>query len=245
MTVSASRIAALTAVATLGATALGCGVFSRVQQAASNLSTVTEVAQKLKDSGSLTYTAEYKMLDGATATVVQQPPNVAVIGKDGRFILTAESIITCGTQAGKTACQKQKNTSPQGDSTNAANAAYFSTAAGTGFISAPLAIGVLTVASLSPGATVEKSERTIAGQKSTCLKISGIQPDNDPSTPDLKEFSACVTDSGVLASFEGLGTDGKNATVELTRYSSSVDANAFKPPAGAEVTDLDQLKTPN
>src|SRR5689334_14033984 len=52
-----TRIAIIAAAVSLGAATLGCGIISQVKQAANNLETVTEVAQKLGDSTKLTFTA--------------------------------------------------------------------------------------------------------------------------------------------------------------------------------------------
>jgi len=216
-------------------------LFSQAKQAVNNVATVSDVAHKLQDSEKLTFTAEYRLSDGSTATVVQQPPNAAFIGKEGRVILTVDSLYVCSTQSGKTTCQKNHNASGQIDSSNSG---YIASAAGAGFIAAPVAFALLLGASTVPGAKVDKSERKIAGQNTTCLTISGLPAGNNTTGPDLKSFSACVTDNGLLASFEGAQTDGEKIALELTKLSMSADPSAFKPPADAEIIDVDQLKTP-
>jgi hypothetical protein len=236
-------VVALSAAAALAATALGCGVINRAKQTVGNLTAVSELAEKLKDSDKITFGATYKLFDGSTAKAAQQPPNSAVVGKDGRFIVTQEFIYLCSDEAGKTTCQKSKNTGE--GQLNTSNAGLIPSVAGEGFVSAPIAVALLLAASVSPGAKVDKSEKKIAGQQSTCVKVSGIQPDTDPDTPDVTEFSACVTDNGVLAQFDGALSDGKRASVEMTEYSSSPDASLFKPPAGATIVDVDQLHEPN
>ena len=234
-----SRIASVTAAVALGATALGCGVIGRVKQAADNITTVSELAEKLGNSEKLTFTADYKLSDGSTSQVVQQPPNAAYIGKEGRFIVTADTFYLCSTDSGAMKCQKSKNTGGQLD---AAQAGLIPGVAGAGFVSAPVAVALLTAASLAPGAKVDKSTRKIAGQNSTCVKISGIKSDSSPGTDELKDFTACVTDSGLLSAFEGTLTDGKHASIEMTKYSGTADAKAFEPPAGAEIVDVDNLE---
>jgi hypothetical protein len=238
MKLAATRIAIITV---LGVTALGCGVISQAKQAVDNLATVADLANKLGTSSTLTYTADYKLDDQTVATVVQQPPSVAVMGKDGRFIFTQDAIYLCDKKKKPATCQKTANTAgPQLDQTSAA---YLPAVAGTGFVSAPVALVILTAASVAPGATVEKSERTIAGLKSTCLKVSGIPEDKDPKTVDLREFSACVSDNGLLTSFSGVDSAGTRLAVEMSRYSETVDAKAFQPPAAYQIVDVDRLKT--
>lgn len=239
MTFPASKIVTVTAGVAVAVTLLGCGVISQVKQAASTITTISDLAQKLGNADKLTFTAEYKLSDGSVASVVQQPPNSAYIGKGGRFIVTPEAFYLCDTQNGAMSCQKSANTS---GSLDTANAGLIPSVAGAGFVSAPIALALLTAASISPGAKVEKTERKIAGQSSTCLKVSGIKGDNDPNTSDVRDFSACVTDSGLLSSFSGELNNGEKASIEMTRYSGSADARAFAPPAGAEVVDVDKLQ---
>jgi outer membrane lipoprotein-sorting protein len=238
MTNPASRFVAVSAAVAVGVTLLGCGVISQFKQAAGNLTAVSELAEKLKNSDKLTYTAEYKLEDGSIAKAVQQPPNAAFSGKDGTFIVTPESIYICTKKTAKTTCQKTRNTSGGFDATNAG---MIPTVTGAGFASAPVVVAVLAAASLQPGVTVEKSTRTIAGEDSTCLKVKGFKTDKDQT---LQEFNACVTNSGLLGLFEGTLTDGKKSMIELTKYSTTADASAFKPPAGAEIIDADNLPTP-
>jgi hypothetical protein len=237
----ATRIAVITAAVVLGAATLGCGALSQAKQAVDNLSTVADLAQKLGNSDKLTFTAEYRLPEGAAATVVQQPPNVAVIGKDGRFIYTADALYLCDKKSKPATCQKTANTSAGADM-DQTSAAYLSAVAGAGFVSAPYALVILTAASVAPGAKVDKSEKKIAGLNSICLHVTGVPADNDPKSADLKEFTACVADNGLLTLFSGTDTGGTTLSVEMTRYSDTADANAFKPPAGYQVIDVDQLQ---
>lgn len=240
--IASARIATITAAVALGVATLGCGLLSQARQAVNNLSTVADLAQKLANASKLTYTADYKLDDQSVATVVQQPPNAAVVGKNGRFIFTPDAIYLCDTKKPAT-CQMTANTA--GSQLDQTSAAYLSSVAGTGFVSAPVALVIMTAASVAPGARVERSERTIAGLTSICLEVTGIPADNDPKSADLTQFSACVSDSGLLTSFAGTDSAGTKLAVEMTRYSETADANAFKPPAGYQVVDVDQLQTGN
>lgn len=212
---------------------LGCGVLGQVRQAANNVASVADLAQKLGDSDQLTFTAEYRVAGGSTTTVAQQPPNAAFIGPGGRFVVTPQSLLLCGKD--KT-CQKSSNPTGQLDVTNAG---MVPTVTGTGFISAPLAVAMLTAASVAPGARVTQSKRKIAGQPSTCLKVSNLKTDADP-TP--RGFTACVTETGLLAAFSGDAEKGATADIEMTSYSETVDPQAFTAPAGYQVANVDHLQ---
>ena len=91
MTTTSRRIALIAAAATLGTFSLGCGI---VQNAVDTANTLGEFTDRLGKASSLTYTAEYRT-DGGTVTLVQQPPNFAVLHGDGRLILTADAMTIC------------------------------------------------------------------------------------------------------------------------------------------------------
>jgi hypothetical protein len=238
MTSPVSRIATVVVAATLGASLLGCGVFAKVKHAAGNVATVTDLAGKLRDAQSMTYTAQYRLADGSTATVAQQPPNSSFAGRKGRMIVTADAYYLCQAHKGVQTCQKSVNTGA-GLDTNVAN--MIPGVAGDGFVSAPVALAAMTAASLIPDVKLDSSERTIAGQHTTCLKVNGLTP--SPATDGKpKDFTLCVTDKGLLGSFDGSLTDGKPAHVELTSYRDGADAAAFRPPAGAKIVKVDQIQ---
>jgi hypothetical protein len=242
MKLAASRITTITAAVVLGAATLGCGVLSQAKQAVDNLSTVADLVDRLGKASQLTFTAEYKLDDKTTATVVQQPPNFAVLGKDGRYIFTQDAIYLCDKKTKPATCQKSPNNVDA--KLDESSSAYQWAVAGPSFVSAPFVVVMMTAASIAPGVKVDKSERKIAGLQSTCLKITGIPADTDPNTPDLKDFSACVSDNGLLTSFSGTeSAGGRNLAVEMTSYKESADPAAFKPPAGYKVVETDQIQT--
>jgi hypothetical protein len=99
-----------------------------------------------------------------------------------------------------------------------------------GLVPPTLVIGLLTAASLSSDAAIKRSETTIAGQPATCVEVSGVR---DAAATD---FDACITDNGVLGSFDGT-VDDKESDVSLVKYETTVAPDAFDPPAGAETVD--------
>jgi hypothetical protein len=240
MKLALTRTAVFTAAAVLGTATLGCGIVSQVKQAADNLTAVTDAAQKLGDMSKLTFTADYKLQDGSTATVVQQPPNAAFVGRDGRFIFTADAMYLCSKKDNAPSCQKTRNTS--GSDLDATAAGYIPGAVGAGFISAPIAVGMMTVAAVTPGAKVDKSDRKIGGLSSTCLKVTGIRPDDDPNTADVKEFTVCIADNGLLTQFSGVDSRNEKVDVELTKYAETADPKQFQPPAGYKIIDVEALQ---
>jgi hypothetical protein len=239
MTRTVFRFATLAAAVAVAASAAGCGVIANVGNAVNNLTEVADLSNKLTASSKLTFTAEYKLADGSgTATVVQQPPQAAFLGKDGRFILTTDSLLICSGSGSKTTCQRTPNTS--GSMPSADQAAYMTAVAGAGFISTPMAIALMGAASVVPSVNITKTKKDVAGLASTCLRATGISSVRQagPNNVDMKELTVCVADNGVLTGFVGVGTDGSNVGVELTKYSTTVDPKAFTPPKGAKITDL-------
>jgi hypothetical protein len=236
------RLATVAAAVVLGGATLGCGLISDIGNAVDNIKTVADLTDKLTRSAELTYTGEYTLADGSgTATVVQQPPNAAYFGKDGRFILTSDSLLMCTGSGAKATCQRAPNTS--GQMPSADQAAYMTAIAGGGFISAPMAIALMGAAAVVPDVQIDKSTKDVAGLKSTCLRATGISSAEQAGAGnvDMSELTVCVADNGVLTVFRGVGTDGSNVGVELTSYSTSVDANAFAAPKGAKIVDVGQL----
>src|SRR5262249_27006657 len=147
------------------------------------------------------------------------------VGPKGRFIATLDAYYICDKSSGSWVCQK----SPANGDTGTGDAAIASGLAGNGFISAPLAVAGLTAALVVPKAHVDKSTETIAGQNSTCAKVSNLEQAQQNESNKVTDFTVCVTDTGVLARFEGTSTDGTKANIELTAYTSTVDSGLFAP----------------
>ncbi|GAA0730207.1 hypothetical protein GCM10010199_45340 [Dactylosporangium roseum] len=230
-----SRILSVATASVLGAGMLGCGLINQVKQTVDNVSAISDLADRLGKSGQLTFTAEYKTDDGSATTVVQQPPKAAYLGKEGRFILTENTLLSCSGPANKTVCHK----SPvqPGQLSSADRAAHLSAVAGGGFISTEMALALMTAAAVVPGVKIAQNTATIAGQKSDCLDVTGIPRDSDPNAVTAQEFHVCVAENGLLTRFKGVGTDDKQLGVELTKYSEQVDPQAFVVPRGAKIIE--------
>ncbi|WP_326559917.1 hypothetical protein [Micromonospora sp. NBC_01796] len=232
MTSSRGRVAglllSLTAVAALGA---GCGVISTVQNAVDTAGALSEFADRLGKAAALTYTAEYTIVgaEQASVTLAQQPPRSVLVNGDGRLITTPDSMIIC--DGGE--CQRTPNNASTGP-----DAAMVAGVAGPAFITPELALGMVAAAAIVPNTDVDTSERTIAGQDSLCADVTGIKDPQGGTDELLQDFSVCVTDSGVLASFTGTSNTGTHASIELVKFADSVDERLFAPPANATLTDL-------
>jgi hypothetical protein len=241
MTSRITRVLVVSLATTLAAATLGCGLIGKAQDIVGTAQVLSDFGDRLGKAATLTYTAEYKVEGGDTVTLAQQPPNAAFLGKNGaRFIFTAESLYFCGAEKGTMTCQKSPNNAAQ---VGASDAGYVAGVAGPGFITPEVALGLIAAAAFVPGATVSQSEKTIAGEKSLCANASNLDKAASPGdTSAPKDFSVCITEAGVLASFIGTSTDGEKASIELTKYSTSVDTSAFAPPSGAKIIDVTQIE---
>lgn len=236
-------IALATAAAVAVTATLGCGFLSAAGNLAGNISTLSDFADKITKSEHATFQATYKLQDGTSVTVAQKPPASVTVSDKGIYLSTMDAFYLCSKESGSWVCQKSP---AQGETNTAGDPGVAAAVAGDGFISAPLAVAVLTAALVVPGAKVDKSQDTIAGQKSTCAKVSNLaQAQQGNESAKVTDFTVCVTDAGVLARFAGTETDGTKANIELTQYSPTVDDSLFKPPAGAQINDVGQLGAPS
>jgi outer membrane lipoprotein-sorting protein len=239
-----SRALVVALATALAAGTLGCGLLEQAKGIADAAAVVSEFADRLGKAQNLTYTAEYSLTgdngEKTTATFVQQPPNAAFVGKEGSFIFTPEALFFCGTAKGETTCQKSPNNATKVD---AGDNAYIGAAMGAGFVTPELAIGVILAAGFVPGAKIEQSDETIAGLDTKCATASGLEAAASPGDKSApKDFKVCVTEDGVLAAFTGTTTEGVEASIQLTNYSTSADAKAFAPPAGAKIVDTSVIQ---
>jgi hypothetical protein len=242
MTPRTSRVLVVAAATLLAATSLGCGLISKAKDIANTAQVLGEFSDRLGKSATLTYTAEYRVTDGDNVTLVQEPPNAAFFGKSGSFIFTREFMYVCGTEKGKTSCQRTPNNAQD---VGAADAGVVAGITGPGFVTPELALGLIAAAAFVPGAKVETSDRTIAGEKSLCAKASGLEAAATPGDEDApKDFTVCVTEQGILASFSGTTAKNEKAEIEMVKYSTTADATRLAPPAGAEIVDVTTLEPP-
>ncbi len=236
---AASRRTLAAAVAgVLGAAAaLGCGFVRDAKQVIDTATILGDFADRLGQAQELTYTAEYSVSGGDPVTLVRQPPNSAFVGRSGTFIVTREAILVCGTHNGATSCQRI----PGAGQLDPSAAGPLAGVVGAGFIPPELALGLVTAAALVPGATVTESERRIGGEDSLCADVKGAGNAAQPGEQALQDFSVCVTETGVLAAFNGTSTTGERASIELHSVRATADATAFHPPAGAAIVDVTAL----
>jgi hypothetical protein len=218
-----ATLAALTAAGASGCVAIGSG-----QPGGGRTQLVSDLADGLDRSGALTYTAVYRLPQGATATIsqAQNPGRAAYAYPGGKLILTPEATVDCRTQDRATTCTLTPPPSPGTDPASA----LIDGIAVRGLIAPTMVIGLLTTAALDADALVTTHDTTLAGQSATCVDVKGMR--DGPSS----EFEVCVTPDGVLASFAGT-VAGAHVDIHLDRFDQTVAPDAFESPPGAAVVD--------
>lgn len=212
-----------TALATLAAVLIAAGAAAGCDPAAVDRSQlISDLADRLSQSESLTFTAWYELADGATATVsrAQNPSRLALEYPGGRLVLSAQEVTSCGAPQGSMIC----TVSPASSSSLPEELRAVSSASG---LPAPASVAALLIsAAVDANAVVDRRDTTLVGLHATCVSVSGLT--------DGAAFDACVTSDGVLGSFAGT-VDGHPVRLTLTRYLDTVDEDAFAPPTGATV----------
>ena len=234
-------VAATGLAAVLASASAGCGALSSAHTLVDRASLLGSMATKISHAQKATFQATYAVGgSGRTAmvTVVQQPPSSsAYLTASSRILSTGGHTYLCETGSRTPRCQQ----TGAGDGTVDPSGAL----GVTGFVSGELALGVMSAAMLVPKARVTSSSQTIAGQPTSCVTVSGLKqalagvfPSSAAGTADtgLSDFTACITEGGVLARFSGGLTDGRHGDVLLTRYSATVDRALLELPTGAKIT---------
>ncbi|MGC5018484.1 hypothetical protein [Micromonospora sp. DT47] len=216
------RVLAVSVIASL--TVTGCQTLDDAGQALGRADLVNDLAARLDGSLTGTWSADYRLPGGRTASLAQtqEPLRSAYTWPDGKITVTQEAVTRCENAAGRTACTVVPPVTTGGKPSVAA----WTEAAKRGQVTPPAVIGLLTEAALDPQAVIAQSDTTVAGHHATCVDVQRSAGD----------FTACVTTEGVLGSFAG-ALDGRPTEVALSRYTETVDASAFDPPARAGVVD--------
>jgi hypothetical protein len=223
------RVALVVAVAVAVVGGLsGCVAVTSSQPGAGRAQLVSDLADRLTRAGGLTYTATYRLGQGASGTIAQaaNPSRVAYTYPGGKLVLTPQQAADCRGQGDSVSCTLTPPASPTTDLSTALTGDL----AGHGFVPPPMAIDLLTAAALDPDAVVTTHDTTIAGENATCVHITGVQ------NAAAAQFDVCVTTDGLLGSFSGL-VSGVRVDLSLDRYQPTVAPDAFDLPAGAQVVD--------
>jgi hypothetical protein len=218
------RLAAL-AVLAISTTALtACVAVNTGQPGDGRAALVSDLAGRLGQSGTLTYTAVYRLPQGATATVVQaqNPGRAAYVYPGGQLAITPQYLADCRANT----CTLTPPPSPGTDPATALIAEI----ANRGLIAPEMVVGLLTAVGLDAEAVVTTRDTTIAGENATCVKVAGAQ------RAAASDFEVCVTSDGLLGSFTGVVGD-TGVDITMVRYEPTAATDAFDIPKGAKVTD--------
>ncbi|MGK5517898.1 hypothetical protein ACSNN9_00915 [Micromonospora sp. URMC 107] len=216
------RMLAVSVIASL--TVTGCQTLDDAGRAIGRADLVNDMAARLDRALELTYSADYQLPGGQTATIAQaqDPARSAYTWPGGKLTVTPEATTRCETTAGRATCTLEAPPAPNAKPT----VAMFTEAKQRGLVTPPIVVGLLTTAALDPEAVIAQSDTTLAGHHATCVDVEQSAGD----------FTACVTTEGALGSFTGQ-VDGRQVELALSRYRETVDGTAFDLPPGAGVVD--------
>ncbi|MEH0938901.1 hypothetical protein [Micromonospora psammae] len=205
-------------------TVTGCQTLDDTARALGRADLVNDLAARMDRALTETWSAEYQLPGGRTATIAQtqEPLRSSYTWPDGKITATQDSVTRCETTGGRTVC----TVLPPLATTGRPSVVVYPEAEKRGLVTPPAVIRLLTDAALDPQAVISQSDTTVAGHHATCVDVRR-------STGD---FTTCVTTEGVLGSFTGeLG--GRPTELALRRYTDTVGAAAFDVPSGAGVVD--------
>ncbi|WP_089156640.1 hypothetical protein [Micromonospora sp. NBS 11-29] len=216
------RVLAASVIASLSVT--GCQTLDDAGVALGRADLVNDLAARMDRALEQTWAAEYQLAGGSTASIAQtvKPLRSTYTWPGGKITVTQEGVTRCASTAARTSC----TVSPPVLTAGKPSVIVWDEARKQGLVTPPAVIRLLTDAALEPQAVIQQSDTTLAGHHATCVDVTNAGD----------RFTACVTNEGVLGSFNGI-LDGKPAEVTLSRYTETVEAATFEPPAGAGVVD--------
>jgi hypothetical protein len=245
---SRRRLAALAAASVAMTAVAGCNLIQSAPGAVDTATILGDFTDRLSNASRLTYTADYGVPGGDPVTVVRQPPNTAIVGAQGRLIVTETHVVRCTTAAGTTTCHRAPSPDPDPDpetgtaAPGPASAGVVASVTGARFVTREEALGLIAVAAAAPGAKADVTERDIAGLASLCADVTGPKASAAPAGAQAAgDFSVCVTGQGVLASFRWTFDTGERRAVVLTSLRNVADPQVFTIPAGARIVDVATL----
>ena len=187
---------------------------------------VNDLSNRLGRAQSLTYTADYQLAGGEPASVANAdgPRRAAYTFPGGKLIVLPGATTDCRAAGAGNTCTQAPIASPEAD----LPAGFTARLREHGLVTAAVVISLLNATALDSDATIAQRDTTIAGQHATCVRVEAV--DNAAAST----FEACVTTDGVLGSFTGT-VNGSRVDLAMTRYRSTVTADAFEPPPGARL----------
>ena len=201
----------------------GCGDLDAASaQGIAGNDLVAEMVTQLNTSAALTYTAAYHLAGGVTATLTQaqKPLRQGYDYPGGRLVVTEDAVTDCRAKACTLTTPPTTGALPPG----------LTAVQSAGMVPPPTVVQLLDAAALDQAVTIKSRDTTIAGHHATCLDLTGIDK------AAARDFSACVTNDGVLGSFKGT-ISGTATDMTMTEYDPAARYTAFTPPPGAVTRD--------
>jgi hypothetical protein len=211
----------------LCAATAGCSDLEDTGQGLTRNDLVADLAAQMTAAADLTYEANYQLSGGAEATVAQtrKPARTAYVYPGGKITVTAAATTEC-KMAKTTTCTM---TAPA-TAASPPPAKVFAVAGQTGLVTPATVLALLNAAVLDNDVEVVQHDTTIAGRHATCVQLNKV---DDAAARD---FSTCITNEGVLGSFNGI-LNQTRMDVAMTHYSEQVQEAMFDLPKAAKLVD--------
>ncbi|GAA2524597.1 hypothetical protein [Pilimelia columellifera] len=204
----------------------GCRPVADADRGFDQAQLVNTLASRVAVGEQRDHTAEYQALGGpAWVTRQATPPRTVYRHPDGLLMVDRKATTECDAGAAVTC---RRSLPPTGGANPRAD--LFDEPGATALVPPRLVISLLTAAAMDPSATIEQGRSSVAGEPATCVRASGLTGAPAPG------FAACLTDGGVLASFDAT-VNGRTLSIRLSRLTDRADVARFALPAGSVVVD--------
>ena len=222
-----SRRRLTAAVLALCAATAGCSDLDDAGQGLTRNDLVADLAAQMTAAADLTYEANYQLSGGQQATVAQtrKPARTVYVYPGGKITVTTDATTEC-RMAKTTTCTM---TAPA-TAASPPPAKVFEVAGETGLVTPATVLTLLNAAVLDNDVEVVQHDTTIAGRHATCVQLNKV---DDAAARD---FSTCITNEGVLGSFNGI-LNQTRMDVAMTHYSEQVEETMFDLPRAAKLVD--------
>jgi hypothetical protein len=226
--ITAGVLAGLLAVGAVLAAAAGLASCNAAGEASSGVQAVRDLVQRMESARLHTYTAEYATAGGVAVVHAQTPPRVAYRSAAGSYVLGPDVAVRCRLAETPARCDR----APGSDGVPLSHTGLIAAAVGTAFVPAEAAAAALSRAAGQADARVTTHGRVVATLRTRCVRVTTGQGGG-------LRLTACVTDGGLLAFFEGTGA--ARVRMELVRSARTAEPTAFESPRDARVAEVDTL----
>jgi hypothetical protein len=178
---------------------------------------LSDFADAMRAAEELTFTVVYTTASGAEVTHAQEPPRRAYRSLAGVYVSGPDATHMCRTPRGeRPTCSRAAGA----DSVPLGHAKALAGVLDGDFLAPELVGAYLSRLAARDAGRIDRSERVIAGQQTSCIAI-------------VRLFTACATQTGILAHFSA-----PEGALTMTAYAPTAAPDLFALPRNAAVTEV-------